>query len=216
MRKLILAAAVLALFVMPALADMEVQMHSTGGGSPYVATVRDVAIPGHAVGTSFDTFCLEEVEYFYEGHTYHLTLDPYAIRGGTDSDSTMGDGKDYVDIRTAWLYGNYLASTGGVSAYSANQIQDVIWYIEAEKSLSSLTTPEKDLLALADAGGAVWGTDFHGVMAMNLFGNSGDFNPAQSQLVQVPTVVEVPAPGAVLLGALGLGLVGLIRNRRKA
>jgi MYXO-CTERM domain-containing protein len=155
------------------------------------------------------------VEYFYEGHTYHLTLDPYAIRGGTDSDLTMGDdGKDYVDIRTAWLYGNYLASTGGVRDYSANQIQDVIWYIEAEKS--SLTSQEQGLLTLANAGGAVWGTDFHGVMAMNLYGNSGDFNPAQSQLVQVPTVVEVPAPGAVLLGALGLGLVGLIRNRRKA
>ena len=214
MRKLILAAAVLALFTLPALADMEVQMHSTGGGSPYVATVRDVAIPGHPVGTSFDTFCLEEVEYFYEGHTYHLTLDPYAIRGGTDSDSTMGDNKDYVDIRTAWLYGNYLASTGGVSAYSANQIQDVIWYIEAEKS--SLTLQEQALLGLANAGGAAWGTDLHGVMAMNLYGNPGDFSPAQSQLVQVPTVVEVPAPGAVLLGALGLGLVGLIRNRRKA
>jgi MYXO-CTERM domain-containing protein len=154
------------------------------------------------------------VEYFYEGHTYHVTLDPYAILGGTDSDLTMGDGKDYVDIRTAWLYGNYLAATGGVNAYTANEIQDVIWFIEAEKS--SLTLREGNLLKLAEDGGAEWGTDFHGVMAMNLYGNPGDFNPAQSQLVQVPTVVEVPAPGAVLLGALGLGLVGLIRNRRKA
>ena len=145
MRRLILAATVLALLTMPALADMEVQMGTTGGGSPYVATVRHEAIPGHPVGTSFDTFCLEHVEYFYPGHTYHVTLEPYAIRGGTDSD-LPADGKDYVDIRTAWLYGNYLASTPGVRAYSANDIQNVIWYIEEE--VHSLTARENNLLGL--------------------------------------------------------------------
>lgn len=194
-----------------AMADMLVTLSTTGGGSPYIATVASGSdqIAGWNVGESFATFCLEKKEYFYPGHTYKVnSLDPWAVNGGVGS----VNGKDPIDIATAWLYDSYLEGTLG--NYTATQVQNVIWYIEQE--VSSLSQIEQSLLALANDGGASWDGDFHGVQVMNLIGVApGDFNPAQSQLIrekQQPGP-PVPAPGAAVLGLIGLAMVNWMKRR---
>jgi len=208
--RLIVSFVLIAFCVMtcPAMADMSVRMDTTNGGSPYLATVTALSNPilGHNPGDVFPTFCLEESEYFSPGHVYNVTLDMFAVRGGIDLDPTT-PGKDYLDIATAWVYSQFL--DGGLSSsLNAAEVQNTIWCIEDEKAYSTLNADEKALYNQARSASELWGTDFHGVQVMNLY---GDYNPAQSQLVRA--VAPVPAPAALLLGLIGLGATAWLKKR---
>jgi len=183
---------------------MSVKMGVAPAGNPYLATVMEGPICGHEVGTTFETFCLEKVEYFHPGHVYDVALDTVARNGGG------GPNPDPLDIRTAWLYDNYL--DGNLASFTAKQVQKVVWYVEQEINWLNLSTTEKNLFSLADSGGSVWGTDFHGVMVMNLSGS--DYDPAQSQLVRClpPTPGTIPVPGAAMLALLGLSALSRFRR----
>lgn len=188
--------------VSAASASMSIKMGISPNKHPYLATVMTGPIKGHAVGTTFDTFCLEKQERFRAGNVYDVELSMMAKDGGG------GPNPDPLDIRTAWVYSNWL--DGNLSSYTGKQVQRVIWYLEQE--IGNLKSSEQSLLALANAGGAAWGNDFHGVMVMNLSGP--DFDPAQSQLVRsaLPLTSLVPVPGAALLGLLGLSALARVRR----
>ena len=111
---------------------------------------------------------------------------------------------DPLDIRTAWVYVQWL--DGNLSGYTGRQVQRVVWALEDEKSYNSLSGEEKNLYNASSAGLA-WGNDFHGVMVMNLDGP--DFSPAQSQLIRTNSVI--PVPGAVLLGLIGMATLRRMR-----
>lgn len=186
-----------AAIVSVASASMTVKMGVAPGGHPYLATVMTGPVAGNNVGETLDVFCLEKNEQFKKNHVYNVQLGMSSKNGGV-----AGGNPDPLDIRTAWVYANYL--DGNLAGFTAKNVQNVIWHIEQEINYNKLKSAEKNLLAMADAGGAAWGTNYHGVQVMNLEKNGKQY---QSQVIRA-----IPVPGAALLGLLGLSAIARFRK----
>jgi len=235
--------AAVCLLASPAWANMYVKITVPFGTNPnpLVATVEKglpapnptsdgTAILGRPVGASFKTFCLEETEYFSRGKTYRVDLSNQAVLGG--STAFGGPNPDPLDVRTAWLYEQFckglLAGAHGTYTYvngqaaSEQAVQKAIWYIEQETAAPGGLAGQ----LVADAQAAVGTGDYTGtsVQVMNLYytaldgsrdGLTGKFDPTtpDGTHLRQSMLVCVPAPGAVLLGMFGLGLIGWVKRR---
>jgi hypothetical protein len=216
----------------PALADLpdyQVRLYdsygSTNGGEFDVRDYGADAIPFRSMVqpanglADFVTFCIEKNEYVSYDTTYDVVLNTAAINGGVG-----GGNPDYLDARTAYLFSQF--SDGTLSTYdfdnssgnrgqSADELQEAIWYLEQE--IGSVDGQAAAWVAEAEVavapGGSwynTWGADSIGdVRVMNLYAEGhvreSDYNK-QDQLVRIP------APGAALLGALGLAAIGALRR----
>lgn len=165
-----------------------------------------------AASTRFWTFCLEYNEHFSANTTYDVELNNGAKAGGAGGN--IVDGKDIISVGTAYLYENFAQGTLGSFIYdnaSAAALQDMIWYLEGEKTLSSYGDTFTGLLtglfgSLDNAKADYTGT---AVGVMNLTQNG--YN-RQDQLVFHGS--SVPDGGATL-ALLGLGLTGLAVFKRR-
>jgi hypothetical protein len=157
---------------------------------------------------TFQTFCLELSEQVQNNpHTYQLNQFDEATAGGVNNGATVGGG-DPISYGTAFLFYEFTKGTlagynytpGAGREATAGQLQNAIWWLEDELTLSAAqigANPFLGLLNLAtaknDAGGAF------GVQVMNLTGANGQ--PGQDFLA-VPD-------GGLTVALLGMGLAGL-------
>jgi hypothetical protein len=176
--------------------------------------------------TGFRTFCIERDEYVYPQQSVQLWVSTafvdgsqpgsHAWRGGTNTN--LGDD---LNVETAYLYTQF--ATGNLPGYAysgpvngltrsdtANVLQEVIWKYEGEISDLDLSG---DKLTLANqwinlAGSSGW-TGIGNVRVLQVY--AGD--PVGGDLRQDQLYLMVPAPAAVLLGAVGLGLVIWLKHR---
>lgn len=156
---------------------------------------------------SFWTFCIEFNEHFTANTTYDVALNNGAVAGGMGGNIVSG--KDIISVGTAYLYENFAMSTLGSFIYdnaSAAALQDMIWYLEGEKALSTYAdTAFSGLLNTRFGSVSNAKADYTGtaVGVMNLTKNGRNH---QDQLVFHGS--SVPDGGATL-ALLGIGLAGL-------
>ena len=181
-----------------------------GSGGEFKIMVTSDGIPGNPVGSSFQTFCIETDEYITFGKTYYVQISTNAILGGANVQSP-----DPLDPRTAWLYNEFLNET--LTGYfdnplgrknSAGHLQRAIWYIEQEMLAPSPGSLAASFVSLANASDWYATSYIGNIRVMNLYKNSVCTQYAQDQLVRIP------APGAILLGSIGVAFVGWLRKRR--
>jgi len=205
----VLAAAVVGMLALPVQADMTgtfSDSYGSGDGGEFIFTPT-----GDYNGLTlapFPTFCLEVNELIDFKSTFAVVdISESATHGGAG-----GGDPDPLDERTAWLYESFRDES--LSAYgfdfgtgtdriaSADALQEVIWAIEEERDASWPPGSLQDTFYAAANNEA---NGLGSVRVLNVEWLDG--TPAQSQLVLVPV------PGALVLGALGLGIVGIAKRR---
>lgn len=175
--------------------------------SAYHADARD-KYAGYA--NDFQSFCLEFNEHIGIPSIVYAVI---STSGPTGSQAVKGGAPvaDPLDPMTAYLYTrfakgvlngyDYVAGSGREA--SAKALQNAIWFIEGEVGSLDLGLATQ---FYNDAVAAGW-TTIGNVRVLNLYANADYTGLKQDQLYLVP------APAAVGLGLLGLGLVGWVKRR---
>lgn len=203
-----------------------------GPGSPggeFYATLT----PDSGPAEQFTTFCLE----YYEAIVFDIPFNVNGISktayngGGGAVDVGGGVYGDPISGQTAWLYEQFVNSTlplvdgkaygdaAKTKAQWANLLQNAIWVLEEEKP----NDPANPYVIAARAASAdaqaaalqnvwvlnlTWSQDMWGVF------EKGEVAQDQLYYNDRMNAPVVPAPGAVVLGSVGIGLVGWLRRRR--
>ena len=193
---------------------VEQGLYQAGSGGEFKIVVNE-GLPGHAAGTSFQSFCLERNEYLSFGETYFVDVSDVAVNGGVG-----GPSPDPLDPRTAWLYNEFLNETlPGYDfdnndigrKYSAYSLQKAIWYLEDELSRLRTRSLAYKFVEMADASDWYLNGTTGNIRVLNMYENPDFTGFKQDQIVRV---AAVPAPGAIPLCGLGTYLLGWLRRRK--
>jgi len=174
------------------------------------------------LGTSvkFESFCLEKDEHVSSGgQIYRVVINDEALLGGGNDGDPGDEGGDPLCEETAYLYTEFRAGTltgynyivGAGREASAQALQNVIWYLEDEIDTWTWADGSLEDIFRDAAEQAIELGEWEGVgyaCVLNLYDRSTGENK-QDML----GLCAVPAPGAIVLGALGSCVVGFLRRR---
>lgn len=179
-----------------------------GGGAFNVYALTDVgtvdiwADYGIDKSQNFWTFCLERDVYMNRNTVYSVTIND-TVEART---TALSDGAK--KLYAAWLQEDSV-TFGNTTLSLANEgaVQAAIWYCQGftgssyGNSAALVNWAQSTSSTIAN-----WGN----VKVMNLWTIPGG-NDVQSQMVMTN---PVPAPGALVLGSLGMATVGWLRKRK--
>lgn len=208
----------------------EITLEGSGlllSNSEYASVAKGVLSgSGQQTTRSFQTFCMEFAEPFYE------PMEVWVSQASTSALSTYGSGShayeggvaavgDNLDSRTAYLYtqfalgtlSNYsyndLTNAAGSRRWDAEQLQKAIWHIEGESGGSN--TGQAGLW-IAEAQAAIDAGSWSGigsVRALQMYRRMVSPAGVVSYQLRQDMLYVVPVPAAVLLGMLGLSVAGI-------